>query len=128
MDSDPIIVRFYIANLSLRKPGLFLFEWLELADSARTACCQKAATRCATAWRGLDFRLLRNLQSVIHLDAEVSDRAFQLRMAKQELNGSQVLRTFVDQRNVLTGNAEVGSDIDTFVAEVVGDGQTLVSV
>ena len=38
-----------------------------------------------------------NLKRIIHLDAEVSDRALQLGMAKQELNGSEVLRALVDQ-------------------------------
>jgi hypothetical protein len=55
----------------------------------------RAAAEC---W--LDFSLLRNLQSIIHLDAEVSDRAFQLGMAEQQLNGPQVLRALVDRRGL----------------------------
>jgi len=47
-------------------------------------------SRSRNAW--LDFSLLRNFQRVIHLDAEVSDRAFQLGMPKQQLNGPQILR------------------------------------
>jgi hypothetical protein len=35
--------------------------------------------------------LLGEFQRVIHLDAEVSNGALQLGVAKQELNGSQVL-------------------------------------
>ena len=38
---------------------------------------------CAAAGRLLDFSLLGNLQRIIHLDTKVSDRAFQLGMAKQ---------------------------------------------
>ena len=45
----------------------------------------------------LDFGLLRDFQSIIDLDAKVSDGAFQLGMAKQQLNGPQVLRALVDQ-------------------------------
>lgn len=49
------------------------------------------------ALRRLDFGLLRDLQRVVYLDPEVSNGAFQLAMAEQELNGPQVLRASVDQ-------------------------------
>ena len=45
----------------------------------------------------LDLRLLRDLQCVIHLNAEVSHSAFKLRVSQQELNGSQVPCALVDQ-------------------------------
>jgi hypothetical protein len=45
----------------------------------------------------LDLRLLRDLQRVIHLNAEVSHSAFKLRVSQQELNGPQVLCALVDQ-------------------------------
>ena len=44
----------------------------------------------------LDLGLLRNLQSIIHLDAQIPDGTLQLGMTKQQLNGPQVLRAFVD--------------------------------
>ena len=40
----------------------------------------------AAALGKLNFGLLRNLQSVIHLDSEVSDRALEFRVAEEELN------------------------------------------
>ena len=51
----------------------------------------------AAAEQWLDLGLLGDLQRVIHLYAEVPDGALQLGVAKQQLNGSQVLRAFVDQ-------------------------------
>ena len=39
------------------------------------------------ALRRLDFGLLRDLQRVIYFNPEVSHSAFELAMAKQELNG-----------------------------------------
>lgn len=49
----------------------------------------------ASCW--LDFGLLRNLQRIVHLNAEVANRTFQLGMAKQQLNGPQVLRALIDK-------------------------------
>jgi len=71
-----------------------------MADIPRTRSIQKAAARITTRSRDaqLDFSLLGNFQGVIDLDAEISNGAFQLGMAKQELNGPQVLRALVDQR------------------------------
>ena len=56
-----------------------------LATSApgRTATLPQAA---AAGLGSLNFGLLRNLQSVIHLDSEVSDRTLEFRMAEEELN------------------------------------------
>lgn len=45
-----------------------------------------------------DFCLFRHFQGVIDLDSQVSDGAFKLRMTKQELDRSQVLRPAIDQR------------------------------
>lgn len=50
------------------------------------------------AENGLDLRLLRDLQRVIDLDAEVSHSAFKLRVSRQQLDGTQILRALVDQR------------------------------
>lgn len=46
----------------------------------------------------LDVDLLRDRQSVLDLDAEVPDGAFQLGMPEQELDCTDVARTAVDQR------------------------------
>lgn len=48
-------------------------------ESGHMGCDRKAL---------LDFCLLGDFKRVIHLDTEVSNRAFQLEMAQQELNGS----------------------------------------
>lgn len=48
----------------------------------------------------LDFSLLRDFQRVIDLDAKIPDGAFELGMAKQQLNGPQVLGALVDQRRL----------------------------
>ena len=58
---------------------------------------RKAAARCATAAHLSDFGLLRNLQGVIDIDAEVTNSALQLGMAKQQLYGPEILRALVDQ-------------------------------
>ena len=59
---------------------------------------QRRPQKPAAAGRGtLDFRLLGYFQCIIDLDAEIAYRAFQLDVAKQELYGSQVLSTPVNQ-------------------------------
>lgn len=45
-----------------------------------------------------NLRLLRDLQYVIHLDAEVSHSAFKLRVPQQQLDCTQILRALVNQR------------------------------
>lgn len=45
-----------------------------------------------------DFRLLGDLKSVIHLDAEVPHRRLELGVPEQQLSGPKVLRAPVDQR------------------------------
>ena len=47
-----------------------------------------------------DVDLLGDRESVVDLNTEISNCAFDLRMAKQELNGSQVARTAVYQRGL----------------------------
>ena len=44
-----------------------------------------------------DLHLFRYRKRVVHLDAEISDRAFNLRVAEQELHGSQIAGASVDQ-------------------------------
>jgi hypothetical protein len=52
-------------------------------------------------WSAPQFRLyvglLSHFQGVVHLNAEVTDRALQLRVPEEDLNGPQVLRPAVDQ-------------------------------
>ena len=43
-----------------------------------------------------DLGLFRDLQRIVDLDAEVSNRAFELRVAKKQLNSPEVLRATVD--------------------------------
>lgn len=45
----------------------------------------------------LDLRLFRNLQRIIHFNAQVPNGAFQLRVTTQQLNCTDVLGALVDQ-------------------------------
>ena len=47
-----------------------------------------------------DVDLLGNGKCIIHLDAKVSNRAFDLAVAKKQLYGSQIARAPVDQRRL----------------------------
>lgn len=47
-----------------------------------------------------DLGLFRQLQSIIDLDAEVAHRAFQLGVSQQQLYGTKVLRSLVNQRGL----------------------------
>ena len=51
----------------------------------------------AAVEQGLNLGLLGDFERVVDLDAEVPDGALQFGMAKQQLNGSEVLRALVDQ-------------------------------
>jgi hypothetical protein len=42
--------------------------------------------------------LLRYGKRVVHLDAEIANRALNLGMAKQQLHGTQIASSAVDQR------------------------------
>ena len=59
-----------------------------------------ASWRLRAATTTSDLGLLRNLQCVIDLDAEISHGAFQFGMAKQELYGPQVLGSLTYQRRL----------------------------
>lgn len=48
----------------------------------------------------LGLGLLRHLQGILHLDPEVSDRALELGMPEQDLDGPQVLRASVYERRL----------------------------
>jgi hypothetical protein len=45
-----------------------------------------------------DINLFRNRERIVHVDAEIADRAFDFGVAEQELHGSQIPCTAVDQR------------------------------
>ena len=56
--------------------------------------------RCShTGLTELHFCLLRDLQSIVDLDPEVPDRAFELRVPEQQLHGSEISGPSVDQRS-----------------------------
>ena len=48
----------------------------------------------------LHFRLFRHFESVVDLDPEVANRAFQLGVPEQQLNGPKVFSATVDQRRL----------------------------
>ncbi len=56
--------------------------------SVMTAWRTEAAIRQAIAATLSDFNLLRQFQGVVHLDAEIADRALQLAMAEQQRAGA----------------------------------------
>lgn len=64
-----------------------------MSGAGREASCPAALP----AGRASDFRLLRDLESVVDLNAEIPHGAFELRVAKQQLHGSQVPGSPVDE-------------------------------
>lgn len=52
------------------------------------------------AHRGLEIDLLRDLQSVVDLNTEVSDCAFQLVVTQEQLAGAEVSGFLIDQRHL----------------------------
>jgi hypothetical protein len=64
--------------------------WHEPADRGRAELVRSAP--CIS-----DINLFRYRQGVIDLDAEIQDRAFDLSVPKQELNGSEVACPAIDQ-------------------------------
>jgi hypothetical protein len=52
----------------------------------------------------LHLRTLSQSEGILDIDAEVADRALDLRMAKQDLHGAQVSRLLVDDGRL--GSAE----------------------
>ncbi len=49
---------------------------------------------------GSDFSLLRDLQGVIHLDAEVTHGGLELEVTQKQLHGARVLRSPIDERRL----------------------------
>lgn len=69
----------------------------------RPSCWHAAAI--STAASGSDFGLLREDQRVVNLDAEVANRALQLGMAEEQLAGSDIAGSLVDQRDLCAAQA-----------------------
>src|SRR5205814_10298882 len=44
-----------------------------------------------------DINLFRYCQCIVHFNAQISDRAFNLRMSKQKLHGPEISRPAIDQ-------------------------------
>ena len=55
---------------------------------------------CGSRLPDLDFGSLRLLQRVLYIDAQVANSAFDLGMAKQDLNSSQIAGCLVDDRRL----------------------------
>ena len=66
-----------------------------------------------------DFRLLRHLKGVVHLDSEVANGTLDLRVAKKQLHCAKVVRPPIDQRRLRSAYA-VGS-VGVFVESHFGD-------
>ena len=62
-----------------------LYAWGVTPESGRTKRVEEPSVR--PALRLLDLSLLRDLQRVIYFDPKVSNRAFQLGMTEQDLDG-----------------------------------------
>lgn len=65
--------------------------WLNSTDTSVAALGRLATVVPPLSLRVSDLRLLRHLQSVIDLNAQVSYRTLKLRMAQQKLNRSDSL-------------------------------------
>jgi hypothetical protein len=60
----------------------------------------RSATLPLTGPLALHLRLLRHFESVVDLNPKVANRAFQLAVPEQQLNGPKVLGATVDQRRL----------------------------
>src|SRR5436190_11815435 len=86
----------------LRRPGASWPNGAFASGSGHPASA--AGCRGPTARQGRDvsseFDLFRDAERVLDLDPEIADRAFQLRVAEQKLNRSQVPRLLIDLRGL----------------------------
>jgi hypothetical protein len=48
-----------------------------------------------------DLSLLRDFQSIIHLDAKVAHSGFKFAMAEEQLHGPEILRPSIDERGLI---------------------------
>src|SRR5437764_239759 len=86
----------------LRRPGASWPNGAFASGSGHPASA--AGCRGPTARQGRDlsseFDLFRDAERVLDLDPEIADRAFQLRVAEQKLNRSQVPSLLIDLRRL----------------------------
>ena len=68
-------------------------------SNARPAPREARASKAAIH-RGSDFGLLRVLQRIVDLNAQISDRRFQLRVAEKKLHCEKILGPLVDQSSL----------------------------
>ena len=74
--------------------------------TVNTCFCHARHPRAAAFWRRSggsrsalsDVDLFGHFQRIVDLDAQVADRAVEIRVTEQQLNRPQVLRATVDQR------------------------------
>ena len=78
-----------LATTSTRKPQISLGFYT-------TSAGKRPHEAAAAGLMVSDFGLLRHLQRVIYLNAEISDCALQLSMPEQQLYGSEIPGSFVD--------------------------------
>jgi hypothetical protein len=68
------------------------------AESGKPDDAPRIASHPAHPCPLLRFGLLRQFQSVLYLDTEIANRAFELRVPQEKLHSTQVLGPSVDQR------------------------------
>lgn len=81
---------------------------IPIAEVGRAGSVGRKPPPTASSYRGiaLDSDLLRNLDRIINLDAEIAHGAFDLGVSEQELNRPQVASSMVDEHrktSFLTG-------------------------
>jgi hypothetical protein len=70
------------------------------ADASNVACWRSSDRRLDAGGHRLKFDLLGDIQSIIYLNPEIPDGALQLRMAQEELHGTQVPSLAVNPRSL----------------------------
>ncbi len=66
-----------------RSPAIVGLEWELSAANERLLLAGKRRSSKGLPVPRVDFRVLRDLERVIHLNSQIADGAFELRMAKQ---------------------------------------------
>ena len=71
---------------------------LESDRNSRHRRADRGQSTSALPLQGSNVDLLRNGESIINIDAEISDSTFYLGVAEQKLDSSQIACTAVDER------------------------------
>jgi hypothetical protein len=71
---------------------------LESDRNSRHRRADRGQSTSALPLQGSNVDLLRNGESIINVNAEISDSTFYLGVAEQKLDSSQIARTAVDER------------------------------